>query len=299
MSSSSWGRVVDSKSVSSTDNTEPIDGLAPLQAGPLVILVGGGALAERVCAELALTTRCAVHVVWPLEAERHAAFALKDVAVFALPPNTDESLLAARVREASSILVLAKDDGLNLAIALRARMLNPNIRIVLRQLNVTLGRKIEQNLADCAVVSPSSHSAATYAAAALDPACFFALRFPSIGGSLVGFVRTTAAERRYSGWTVAECEQHSRSRVLALNGRTELTGEDRIQPDDVVVGFVGDRQRTLPLARAAHADVTISESEVHVHFHRRAHLPIIIASGIMDSPVNVPWWNHRTLRMSA
>ena len=47
------------------------------------------------------------------------------------------------------------------------------------------------------------------------------------------------------------------------------------------------------------ADVTISESEVHVRFHRRAHLPIISASGIMDSPVNVPWWNKRTLRMSA
>ena len=47
------------------------------------------------------------------------------------------------------------------------------------------------------------------------------------------------------------------------------------------------------------ADVTISESAVQVRFHRRAHLPIIIASGIMDSPVNVPWWNGRTLSMSA
>ncbi len=47
------------------------------------------------------------------------------------------------------------------------------------------------------------------------------------------------------------------------------------------------------------ADVTLSESEVHVHFHRRAHLPIMIDSGIMDSPVKVPWWDHHTLRMSA
>jgi voltage-gated potassium channel Kch len=243
MNSSSWGRAVCSETVSSTYKTEPVGGAAPLQAVPLIILVGGGALAERVCAELTLTTGCAVHVLWPLEAERRAAFALKDVVVFMLPPNTDESLLVAGVREASSILVLAKDDGLNLAIALRARMLNPKIRIVLRQLNVTLGRKIAQNLADCAVVSPSSHSAATYAGAALDRACFFALRFPSIGGSLVGFVRATAAERRFSGLTVAECEQHSRSRVLALNGRTELTGGDRIQPDDVVVTFGPIRDR--------------------------------------------------------
>ena len=47
------------------------------------------------------------------------------------------------------------------------------------------------------------------------------------------------------------------------------------------------------------ADVSISAREVHVHFHRRAHLPIIIASGILDSPVKVPWWHNHTLRMSA
>jgi hypothetical protein len=47
------------------------------------------------------------------------------------------------------------------------------------------------------------------------------------------------------------------------------------------------------------ADVTISEREVHVRFPRRAHLPIIIASGILNSSVKVPWWDNHTLRMSA
>jgi len=46
------------------------------------------------------------------------------------------------------------------------------------------------------------------------------------------------------------------------------------------------------------ADVTIFENEVQVRFHRRAHLPIIIDSGILDSPIKVPWWDNRTLRMS-
>jgi len=45
--------------------------------------------------------------------------------------------------------------------------------------------------------------------------------------------------------------------------------------------------------------VSISEGEVQVHFHRRAHLPIIIASGILHSLVKVPWWHNHTLRMSA
>lgn len=47
------------------------------------------------------------------------------------------------------------------------------------------------------------------------------------------------------------------------------------------------------------ADVNVSEHEVHVHFHRRAHLPIIIASGILESSTKVPWWHNQTLRMSA
>jgi hypothetical protein len=47
------------------------------------------------------------------------------------------------------------------------------------------------------------------------------------------------------------------------------------------------------------ADVSISERDVHVRFHRRAHLPIIIASGILNAPVKVPWWDNHTLRMSA
>ena len=47
------------------------------------------------------------------------------------------------------------------------------------------------------------------------------------------------------------------------------------------------------------ATVTVGPSEVTVRFHRRAHLPIIIDSGMLDSPVKVPWWNGATLRMLA
>ena len=47
------------------------------------------------------------------------------------------------------------------------------------------------------------------------------------------------------------------------------------------------------------ADVNITEREVHVRFRRRAHLPIIAASGPPDEPVTVPWWNGMSLRMQA
>lgn len=47
------------------------------------------------------------------------------------------------------------------------------------------------------------------------------------------------------------------------------------------------------------ADVQITEHAVEVRFHRRAHLPIVLASGLLDQTVKVPWWNGMSLRMSA
>ena len=45
------------------------------------------------------------------------------------------------------------------------------------------------------------------------------------------------------------------------------------------------------------ANVVIAKDEVTVRFHRRAHLPIVLASGLFDKPVAVPWWNGRPLRL--
>ena len=45
------------------------------------------------------------------------------------------------------------------------------------------------------------------------------------------------------------------------------------------------------------ADIAITQSEITLRFHRRAHLPIVLASGLIDKPVVVPWWNGRTLRL--
>ncbi len=46
------------------------------------------------------------------------------------------------------------------------------------------------------------------------------------------------------------------------------------------------------------ADVTITDTQVQVSFHRRAHLPIILGSGLMEHPVNVPWWHGLSLRLT-
>jgi hypothetical protein len=45
-------------------------------------------------------------------------------------------------------------------------------------------------------------------------------------------------------------------------------------------------------------DVTITDQEVSVSFHRRAHLPIILASNLIEKSVKVPWWDERPLRLT-
>src|SRR3989454_1004876 len=46
------------------------------------------------------------------------------------------------------------------------------------------------------------------------------------------------------------------------------------------------------------ATVEVTQTEVIVQFHRRAHLPIVIASGRLNTPVTVPWWNGVPLRLT-
>ena len=46
------------------------------------------------------------------------------------------------------------------------------------------------------------------------------------------------------------------------------------------------------------ADITITPQEVQISFPRRAHLPIILASGLFNRPVPVPWWNGLALRLT-
>lgn len=46
------------------------------------------------------------------------------------------------------------------------------------------------------------------------------------------------------------------------------------------------------------ADVEVSDKAVTVRFHRRAHLPILLASDLMEKLVPVPWWKGLPLRLT-
>jgi Trk K+ transport system NAD-binding subunit len=200
--------------------------------GEAILIVGDDVLAQRVCSELAAAGEANVRVVAPAEADNDAA------------------LLEAGVAQAASILTLSGDDERNLSIALRARMLNPRIRVVLRQFSTKIGRKIEQNLPDSTVLSLAAHSAATYAGAALDPGCLFALRFPdAVDGEFVGFTQASALALGLDGLTVEDAEARLGQRVVALGSRREPPPGALIDGPDAIVAFGPVRERRKAVVR--------------------------------------------------
>jgi Trk K+ transport system NAD-binding subunit len=224
-----------------------------MRALPLIIVVGGDDLAVRVCEELCSTRGHDVVLLWE-QGDGLARRAEEIGATFVCAqPNDYESLRGCEVDRAASIMPVSPDDRLNLQVALKARDLNPKIRIVLRQFNQTLGRKIEQNIANCTAISPAAHAAATYAAAALDPTSFYALQFPDVQGELLAFSERLALQFGIDDMTPAESERRRGFRVVSVNGHshhdrdTPLHRRDRV----VVCGPVGLLRRQRDVDRSS------------------------------------------------
>ena len=229
-----------------------------MKAVPLVLVVGGDALAVRVCEELLATHGHRAAVVWMHDRELAAKLAaLGDQCRYVpAPPDDDAALREAGVPDAESIMVLSDDDRLNLQVALKARDINPAIRIVMRQFNRTLGVKLEENVTNCSVLSLASHSAAAFAAAALDPGCFGALRFPDPGGVLAAFATRTAADLGVAGLTAGAAQHRLGGRVVAVNGSRDVPAAHAFARDDAVTVFA-----RLERLEAAHEAGTTGRAE--------------------------------------
>jgi Trk K+ transport system NAD-binding subunit len=216
---------------------------------PLILVVGGDALAVRVCEELCSTQGHRVALVWPHDHE--LAKQLERIKCEYLPfaPNDYDSLRSVGVPDALSLMALSEDDRVNLQVALKARDINPKIRVVLRQFNRTLARKIEQNLPNCSVLSLASHAAATIVGAALDDSCFYALQFPDLDGVLCGFSERPAGSFGIVGMTRAEAQSTLKMRVIALDGGAEIDPARRFEAGDRVVVFGELRYLMATLAK--------------------------------------------------
>jgi Trk K+ transport system NAD-binding subunit len=208
-----------------------------------VIIVGGGQIALTTAQELCSLQGHRVVVLWRRDPDlARAVESIGAVFVAAPRPDSSDGLERAGVGRAVAILALSPDDQLNLHAALLARDANPRIRIVLRQFNRTLAQKLEQNLPDCSVLSLAWHSAATYAAAAIDPTCFRGLQFPQPDGPLTGFATRIAEDGGVAGHTVAQAERMLAARIIAVDDVIDPS-RDAVLPEGAELVVYGEITR--------------------------------------------------------
>ncbi|MDP9025262.1 MAG: NAD-binding protein [Candidatus Eremiobacteraeota bacterium] len=214
----------------------------------LIIVVGGDYLAYEICREILKTAGQRVSLIWKHEDERArrtldavvsslSADFPKTFAFHDADPAEPTTLFAAGLRTPEEpetfsgycVVAVSQNDHLNLRVALLARDINSRVRVTIRQFNPVLGHKIQEGLKyDCTAISPAAHAAATYAASAVDPSCFYALPFPTLearvagaivhSGSLFGFSERRASQFGVGGLTVRESEDKLHARVVAIDG---------------------------------------------------------------------------------
>jgi Trk K+ transport system NAD-binding subunit len=185
---------------------------------PLVIVAGGDVLASSIADRLATSGACDVRIYWNDD------------------PADSARLIAAGATNAAVIMAVDQDDQTNLEIAVQARRINPTVRIVLRQFKRAIAKKIESNLENCSVISLSTHAAATYAAAAMDPSAFLGVQFPQDEGDLYAFSRRRAKECGVAAMRVADAERSIRATILAVGSRP-ASPDDVIGEEDTFVAF--------------------------------------------------------------
>jgi voltage-gated potassium channel Kch len=226
----------------------------------VIIVVGGDYLALEICREILKTAGHAVVMMWKHVDERTArlfahetdrlAEEFGDAFTFLnedpAEPNALQHAGLRSVEEAPHksfcVVAVAQDDRMNLRVALSARDINDKARVTLRQFNPLLGHKIQEGLRyNCTAISPAAHAAATYAASSVDPACFYALPFPTLesmvarvahrreqgidpnsfndyGSTLFGFSERDAEKFGIDGMNVTAAEQALGARIVSING---------------------------------------------------------------------------------
>ena len=82
-------------------------------------------------------------------------------------PRTVTTLIDAGIRTAHTLVLASNDDALNLAVLTQAKRINPNIRIINRLLNPTLGERLDRTLSNHFTMSVAALAAPIFSFAAL------------------------------------------------------------------------------------------------------------------------------------
>ncbi|WP_163998145.1 potassium channel family protein [Pyxidicoccus caerfyrddinensis] len=198
-----------------------------------VVVCGAGRVGYRVVAQLREMGRDVVVV----EKREDAAFvsALRDEQVPLLIDDTRSPLCLPRtnVKYASAIVCATDDDLANLNIALDARRLNPDIRVVIRLFDDDLSGKVRDTF-KAEALSSSSLAAPAMALAAMDPRIIHSFH---LGKHLMVVSQFTAREG-LPGLNIASVRDRFGALTLSLvrgeHERLNPGGDEVVQAGDVL-----------------------------------------------------------------
>jgi voltage-gated potassium channel len=196
-----------------------------------VVVCGAGRVGYRVVAQLREMGRDVVVV----EKREDAAFvsALRDEQVPLLIDDTRSPLCLPRtnVKNASAIVCATDDDLANLNIALDARKLNPNIRVVIRLFDEDLSGKVRDTF-KAEALSSSSLAAPAMALSAMDPRIIHSFHL----GKHLFVVSHFEAREGLPGLNVSSV----RDRFGALALSLVRAGTEKLHPSGEEVILAGD-----------------------------------------------------------
>jgi Trk K+ transport system NAD-binding subunit len=150
-----------------------------------------------------------------------------------------EVLLEAGIREAESIVPCTRDDLMNLSIALEARRLVPDIKVVLRMFDVEMAANVRTGFKIHTAFSIPELAAPAFAAAATKAPLDYAFSYgDGDERSLLTITKfTMVAESPLVGYTIDQLEHEFNVSVIAHR----QDGEFLLHPEDDSVISVGDR----------------------------------------------------------
>jgi Trk K+ transport system NAD-binding subunit len=144
------------------------------------VVCGDDALTYRLVWELAVRYGARVTVVLPSKKRNHGPqlSRLPGVRIVERGRLDTEAFYAAGIESATGLALVHQDDVGNLHAALQAQEINPELRLVLRMFNMSLGHSIRRLLPHCRALSDASIAAPAFVASALGEVAPTFIRMP-------------------------------------------------------------------------------------------------------------------------
>jgi Trk K+ transport system NAD-binding subunit len=179
-----------------------------------VILCGLGKVGYRVALELLRLEREVVAIELDPQGRFNEKAKALGIPVIIADARRTEHLYTAGIERAGAVIPCTNDELTNLDIALDARELNPDVKIVMRMFDPDLARRIEKGFGIHTAFSTSALAAPVFAAASMRvnvKSSFY------VGDALVNISEMTiSSNSKIEGWTIAKLENELDLSVVSL-----------------------------------------------------------------------------------